>query len=83
MQMKFYFGNIWNYEHETKWTRLWCKNIFQISVKQTKGNGGLYFCLHSFGELAQKSFHGSLHMPIIQATFLKTFLKYKWITTKV
>ncbi len=50
------------------------RSYFKLVLNKLKVMGR-YFCLHSFGDLAQKSFHGSLHMPIIEATFLKTLLK--------
>jgi hypothetical protein len=88
MQMKFYFDNIWNYEHEMKWTRLWCKIIFQTNVKQTKGNGGFYFCLHSFGDLTQKVFMEAFICPLSKQLSWKPFkniselqVNYKWTIT--
>ncbi len=43
-------------------------NYAHICSSVIEGNGG-----YSFGDIAQKRFHGDFHMPSVQRTFLKAF----------
>jgi hypothetical protein len=42
-----------------------------------------YFYLYPFGDLFQRSFYGDFHVFGIQGTFLKSFLKSKWIKNEL
>jgi hypothetical protein len=33
MKMKIWSNNIWKFEYEMKWTRLWCKIVLQVNVE--------------------------------------------------
>jgi hypothetical protein len=48
-----YYVNRCKHEHEKNMTRLWCKIMPKIVVEQIEGNGGSYFYLSPFGDLAQ------------------------------
>jgi hypothetical protein len=66
------------HELKMKQTKLWFKIIkFKFVLNRLNVIGGSYIYLYPFGDLVQKSFHGNFHMPIVQKSFLKTFLKYK------
>ncbi len=47
MQMKNYFDNILNHEHEMKWTQLWCTIVPHIGVEQIKGNGVVFIFIYT------------------------------------
>jgi hypothetical protein len=38
VKMNFYYINLYKHEHEKNMTRLWCKVIPKINVKQIKQN---------------------------------------------
>jgi hypothetical protein len=46
VKTNFYYINIYKHEHEKNMTRLWCKIMFKISVKQIlkneKGRTSIY-----------------------------------------
>jgi hypothetical protein len=54
---------------------------FNLVFNKLKTKGS-YLCLYLFGDSTQEIFYTSLHMHITQGTFLRTFLKYKWITNE-
>jgi hypothetical protein len=54
--------------------RLWNKIVHETSDEQIESNWGSYLYLYPFGDLTQRSFHGSFHVPIHQGIFLKNFL---------
>jgi len=43
MKMNLYYANICKHEHENNMTRLWCKIVPKINVKQIEGNEGSIF----------------------------------------
>jgi hypothetical protein len=55
MKLDIYYANICKHGHEKNMTRLRCKIVLKINVKQTKGNKGFYFYLYFFGDLVQGS----------------------------
>jgi hypothetical protein len=57
--------------------RLYLKLVF--SKHKTMGS---YLYLYLFGDWTQEIFYRNLHMCTTQGTFLKIFLKYKWITNE-
>jgi hypothetical protein len=57
--------------------RLYLKLVFS-KVKTMGSYLYLYFC----GDSTQEFFYRSLHMHTTQETFLRSFLKYKWITNE-
>ncbi len=59
-----YYVNICKHEHEKNMTKLWCKIVFKISVKQTKGNERSYSYLYPFEDLVQRSFQGHFYVCI-------------------
>jgi hypothetical protein len=61
----------WN---EKNMTRLWCKIVLNTSVEQIKGNEGSYSYLYPFGNLAQISFQGGLHVCIKVEKFFGNLL---------
>jgi hypothetical protein len=58
-----YKHNFYHDKYENNKTRLWNKIIFLTCVKHTQGNEGSYLYLYAFGDLIQRSFHGSFHVP--------------------
>jgi len=40
VKIDLYYVNICKHEHEKNMTRLWCKIMLKIGIKQTKGNEG-------------------------------------------
>jgi hypothetical protein len=52
----FYYVNICKHEYENNMTRLWCKIVLKIDVKQTEGNERSYYILYPFGDLIQIKF---------------------------
>jgi len=43
MKMNLYYANICKHEDENNMTRLWCKIVPKINVKQIEGNEGSIF----------------------------------------
>jgi hypothetical protein len=64
VEREIYYANICKYEHEKNMTRLWCKIVPKTNVEHIEGNEGSYFYLYPFGDLAQGSFQGGLHVCI-------------------
>jgi hypothetical protein len=64
VETNIYYVNICKHEHENNMTRLWCKIVPKIDVKQTKGNEGSYSYLYPYEELAQGSFQGDFYVCI-------------------
>ncbi len=64
MKMDLYYDNICKHEYEKNLTRLWCKIIPKIGVKQTKGNEGLYSYVYAFEDIAQGNFQGGFYVCI-------------------
>jgi len=56
VKMIIYSTNICKHEHENNMTRLWCKIVPNIGVKQIERNEGSYSYLYLFGDLVQGSF---------------------------
>jgi hypothetical protein len=64
METNLYYANVCKHEHEKNMTRLWCKIMPKIGVKQTKGNEGLYSYVYPFGGLIQGTFKGGFSVCI-------------------
>jgi len=64
VETNLYYVNICKHEHEKNMTRLWCKTMFKIGVKQIERNEGSYFYLYPFGDLIQRSFQGCFYVCI-------------------
>ncbi len=45
LKTNFYYANIYKHEHEKNMTRLWCKIVLKINVKQIEVNERSYFYL--------------------------------------
>jgi len=56
VKKNIYYANICKYVREKNITRLRCKIVLKIAVKQTKGNDESYFYLYLFEVLVHRSF---------------------------
>jgi len=52
MKINFYYVNIYKHKHGKNMTRLCCKIVLEIDVEHIERNGGSYFYLYPFGDLA-------------------------------
>jgi hypothetical protein len=56
VKKNLYYVNIYKHDHEKNMTRLWCKIVLKINVKQIEGNKACYLYIYPFGDVAQRSF---------------------------